>query len=263
MPVRVYLNGRMRNHFRDTMYSEATLTGNSSNAATKHVGSQVIRDRVQKYLETALVEDDTPALVRDADRVDDYGEVFTPNWFVKRMLDFMPGDPVADLDKSALDPSCGNGQFLTEALRRRLVTAAKVFAESLEPEQYQFDCLRGLSKLYGVDINADTAAEARRRMAQIVFNAYGAVLASEPQRDFSRLVEYILRTNIIVGDFLAENFSLVEWIPYNGDAFARKVWPMDVLTSRNAQKNPLFHDVLEPAETFSPVHWRAIVGSKS
>lgn len=253
----------MHRSFRDIMYSEATVTGHCPHAAPKQIDSQVIRDRVQKYLETALLEDDTPALVRDTDRVDNYGEVFTPNWFVKRMLDFMPGDPVADLDKSALDPSCGNGQFLTEALRRRLVTAAKIFAESLEPEQYQFDCLRGLSKLYGVDINADTATEARSRMAKIVFKAYEAVLGSEPQHDFSRVVLYILRTNIIVGDFLAEDFSLVEWIPYNRDAFARKVWPMDVLTSRNAQKNPLFHDVLEPAETFSPVHWRAIVGSES
>ena len=245
------------------MYSEATLTGDPPLATTKQVDSQIIRNRVQKYLETALVEDDTSALVRDTDRVDNYGEVFTPNWFVKQMLDFMPGDPVADLGKSALDPSCGNGQFLAEALRRRLVTAAKKFAESLEPEQYRYDCLRGLSKLYGVDINTDTATEARRRMARIVFKAYEAVLGSEPQRDFSRAVRCILRTNIVAGDFLSENFSLVEWIPYSRGAFARKVWPMDVLTSRNAQKNPLFHDVLEPVETFSPVHWRAIGNSES
>lgn len=100
------------------MYSEVTLIGDCPRATTKQVDSQVIRDRVHRYLDIALVEGDTPALVRDTDRVDSYGEIFTPNWFVKQMLNHMSGDPGADPDESALDPSSRNCQFLTEALPR-------------------------------------------------------------------------------------------------------------------------------------------------
>ncbi|MYE63672.1 MAG: SAM-dependent DNA methyltransferase [Rhodothermaceae bacterium] len=213
----------------DTMYPGATLTKDSSQVSRAKSNAKKIRDRVSKYLETALVEDDSSILVRDKDRVDNYGEVFTPNWFVKQMLDCLPGDPVADLSKSTLDPSCGNGQFLTESLRRKLVTAAKIFADSLDHEQYQFDCLRALSKLYGIDINADTAEEARARMAAIVFKAYEAVVGSKPEVSFSRAAKFILQTNIVVGDFLDENYSLVEWIPQRGHLFERKVWPADVI----------------------------------
>ena len=242
----------------DTMSTETTLIKDRPRVTDEQSKAQAIRNRVKKYLETALVEDDSPVLVRDTDRVDNYGEVFTPNWFVKQMLDYLPGDPVADLSKSTLDPSCGNGQFLTEALRRKLVIAAKLFAESLDQEQYEFDCMRVLSKLYGIDINADTAKEARERMAAIVFKAYEAVVGSEPEVNFKRAVKFILQTNIVVGDFLAENYSLVEWIPRSEHSFERKVWPAEVIFSKNRQKGTLFEEILEPSKTLPPAHWNAI-----
>ena len=243
----------------DTVPPETTLTKDLPQTSRGQSEAQAIRSRVKKYLETALVEDDSPVLVRDTDRVDNYGEVFTPNWLVKQMLDYMPNDPVADLDKSALDPSCGNGQFLTEALRRKLVTAAKLFADSLDHEQYQFNCMRSLSKLYGIDINAETATEARERMATIVFNAYEAVTGSEPGFEFSRSVRYILQTNIVVGDFLAENYSLVEWIPRSKTLFERKIWPAEVIFSKKRHQGTLFQEIVEPSQILPPVHWKAIV----
>lgn len=242
----------------DSIPPETAVTGNLYRTTREQSEAQAIRKRVKKYLKTALVEDDSPVLVRNTDRVDNYGEVFTPNWLVKQMLDYMPSDPIADLDKSALDPSCGNGQFLTEALRRKLMTAAKLFADSLDHGQYQFDCMRSLSKLYGIDINADTATEARERMAAIVFKAYEAVTCSEPGFDFSRSVKYILQTNIVVGDFLTENYSLVEWIPHSKNSFERIVWPAEVIFSKKRRRGTLFQEILEPSKTLPPAHWRDI-----
>lgn len=248
----------------DKMYPEATITTDPPQVSGSKSKAKKIRERVSKYLETALVEDDSPVLVRDTDRVDHFGEVFTPNWLVKQMLDYLPGDPVADLSKSTLDPSCGNGQFLTEALRRKLVTAAKLFADSLNHEQYQFDCMRALSKLYGIDINADTAEEARARLATIVFKAYEAVVGDEPEVSFSRSATFILQTNIVVGDFLDENYSLVEWIPHSGHSFERKVWPAEVIFSKNRQQGTLFEEMFEPSKILPPTHWAAITaGSES
>ncbi len=242
------------------MQSETILNNNLSLISLEQDHAAIIRKRVQKYLETALIEDDTPTLVRNTDRVDNYGEVFTPNWFVKQMLDFMPGDPVADLDKSALDPSCGNGQFLTEGLRRKLVTAALQYSDSLDHEQYQFDCLRALSKLYGIDINADTATEAQERLAAIVFKAYESVTACTPEFDFCQAVEYILRTNIVIGDFLADNYRLVEWIPHEKHSFERKFWHAEVIFSKKSRRSTLFEDVDEPVKVLPPIHWRSLTG---
>ncbi|MXY08488.1 MAG: N-6 DNA methylase [Rhodothermaceae bacterium] len=247
-----------------TIHAETALTKDSAQATRAQSRAKEIRDRVSKYLETALVEDDSPVLVRDTDRVNHYGEVFTPNWLVKRMLDYLRSDPVADLDKSVLDPSCGSGQFLTEALRRKLVTAAKLFGDSLDYEQYEFDCMRALSKLYGIDINADTAEEALERMATIVFKAYEAVNGCEPDVDFNRAVRFILQTNIVVGDFLSENYSLVEWIPHTEHSFERKVWPAEVICSKHRQKGTLFEEIMEPSEILPPAHWSVIAaGSES
>ena len=240
------------------MYSENLIID-----LPREADAKVVRNRVKQYLETALIEDDSPVLVRAMDRIDDYGEVFTPNWFVKQMLDFMPGDPVADLDKSTLDPSCGNGQFLTEALRRRLAKAAVLLVGSLNYEEYEFDCLRGLSKLYGIDINADTATEARERMATIVFKAYAAVVGVQPHRVFCQTVEYILGTNIVVGDFLKENFSLMEWVPKGKHSFERKLWHASAIFAKKSQRGTLFYDGIEPSETFPPAHWKEIAGGEN
>jgi len=242
------------------MSSEATLFADFPSMFEEKSTAQVIRSRVENYLLTALVEDDSPQLVRDSDRVDNYGEVFTPNWLVKQMMDHMPGDPIAEINKSALDPSCGNGQFLTEALRRKLATTAKVYADSLDQEQYQFDSLRSISKIYGVDINADTAAEARERMKTIVLKAYQAVNDTEPPDDFVRAVQSILRANIIVGDFLKEDCTFIEWIPHHEYLFERQYWPADVISSRSKQKDTLFDEVGEPSKIIPPMHWRSIVG---
>ncbi|MCY4224742.1 MAG: N-6 DNA methylase [Bacteroidetes bacterium] len=245
------------------MSSEALLFADPSSLSEEKSTAEVVRSRVRDYLLTALVEDDPPQLVRDSDRVDNYGEVFTPNWLVKQMMDHLPDDPIAELNKSALDPSCGNGQFLTEALRRKLATTAKNYAESLDQKQYQFDCLRSLSKIYGVDINADTAAEARTRMEAIVLKAYQAVNDSEPPYDFVLAVQCILRANIIVGDFLKENYTFIEWIPHHEHSFERKYWPAEVISSRNKQKGTLFDEICEPSKIIAPMHWRSIIGDKN
>lgn len=69
------------------------------------------------------------------------GEVYTPDWLAGHALDQMDWQPADDL----LDPTCGTGTFVLEALRRRLVdergNRARRPAEEL---------LRGL---YGMDLN--------------------------------------------------------------------------------------------------------------
>ena len=69
------------------------------------------------------------------------GEVYTPDWLASHALDEMGWLPENDL----LDPTCGTGTFILEAIRRRLMD------ERDNGGQYAAqDLLRGL---YGIDLN--------------------------------------------------------------------------------------------------------------
>ena len=57
---------------------------------------------------------------RDQARVKATGEVFTPTPLVGEVLDQLPQDLFSDPDKTFLDNSCGDGQFLGEVLIRKI-----------------------------------------------------------------------------------------------------------------------------------------------
>ena len=89
-------------------------------------------------------------VVRDAARIKKTGEVFTPSALVKKMLDEIPAIQFADPTKTILDPCCGNGQFLSEALIRKLENG--------------IDFATALGSIYGVDIMQDNVETCRERL---------------------------------------------------------------------------------------------------
>lgn len=87
---------------------------------------------------------------RDHNRVKSTGEVFTPNEAVQKMLNMIPVDFFNDSNKTAVDPACGDGQWLAEILWRKL--------------NHGHDFEQALSTIYGVDIMEDNVIECRRRL---------------------------------------------------------------------------------------------------
>lgn len=78
------------------------------------------------------------------------GEVYTPDWLAAHALDDIDWQPENDL----LDPTCGTGTFVLEALRRRLV--------AMDADQSQeVDCQTLLKGLYGIDLNPLAVLAAR------------------------------------------------------------------------------------------------------
>lgn len=77
-------------------------------------------------------------------------EVFTPTVKVQQMLDRY--DPLIWPDAKAqfLDPTCGDGQFLSEVLIRKLENG--------------IDFETALSTIYGVDLMPDNVEECRKRL---------------------------------------------------------------------------------------------------
>lgn len=82
-------------------------------------------------------------------RVKSTGEVFTPTELVREMLDRVPVD-IFQKDKTYLDPSCGDGQFLGEVLIRKVENGI------------DFD--QAIRQIYGVDIMQDNVNLCRERL---------------------------------------------------------------------------------------------------
>lgn len=87
---------------------------------------------------------------RDRARVKATGEVFTPTPLVQEILAQLPPEVFSDPEKTFLDNSCGDGQFLSEVLIRKLEAGQ--------------DFEQALSTIYGVDLMPDNVTECQNRL---------------------------------------------------------------------------------------------------
>ena len=104
-------------------------------------------DKLVKHLRH---RDYMSGIARDRSRVNVTGEVFTPTILVQEMLDEMDQLLFVDPSKTFMEPSCGDGQFLSEVLIRKLENGI-----NLET---------ALNTLYGIDLMPDNVNECRQRL---------------------------------------------------------------------------------------------------
>lgn len=92
---------------------------------------------------------------RDKLRIKQTAEVFTPTPLVQEMLDKLEQeDPTlfSDPTKTFLDNSCGDGQFLSEVVIRKMERGGCTLEQAL-------------STTYGVEFMEDNVIESRKRLA--------------------------------------------------------------------------------------------------
>ena len=87
---------------------------------------------------------------RDRLRVKSTGECFTPTPLVQEILDRLPDTQFTDPTKTFLDPSCGDGQFLSEVLIRKMENGS-TFEQAL-------------GTIYGVDLMPDNVKLCQDRL---------------------------------------------------------------------------------------------------
>lgn len=105
---------------------------------------------------------------RDRQRVKSTGEVFTPTPLVQEILDGLPSTQFTDPQKTFLDPSCGDGQFLSEVIIRKMENGS-TYTEAL-------------STTYGADLMPDNVRECIRRLYMAddtQFEEYGVDTVAE------------------------------------------------------------------------------------
>jgi len=92
---------------------------------------------------------------RDKLRIKQTAEVFTPTPLVQEMLDKLEEENLtlfSDPTKRFLDNSCGDGQFLSEVVIRKM-------------EKSGCSLNQALNTTYGVDLMEDNVNECRKRLA--------------------------------------------------------------------------------------------------
>lgn len=94
---------------------------------------------------------------RDKLRVKATGEVFTPTPLVQEMLAQLSPELFTDPSKTFLDNSCGDGQFLSEVLIRKLESLGK---EEITESEFK----QALGTIYGVDLMIDNVDLCRERL---------------------------------------------------------------------------------------------------
>ena len=124
---------------------------------------------------------DADFVQRENERIKKTGEVFTPIPLVQKMLNHFDDSQFTDETKTFLDPACGNGQFLSEVLIKKL--------------QNGIGFEKALKTIYGIDIMLDNVDICRNRL-----------LCKQEQ------FRYIVEKNIVCADALNFNFdSLTDW----------------------------------------------------
>lgn len=177
--------------------------------------------------------------VKSKQRVAAHGEVFTAEREVKAMCDLVKQE-TERIDSRFLEPACGDGNFLSEILSRKLAVVKSKYKKS--PYDYERNSLLALGSIYGVDILQDNAVACRERLFAVWNREYKKVCKKECNDDTRESAKFILSRNIVYGNALSllcvdengkdtnEPIVFSEWtFPFNDSRIQRKDYTFDEL----------------------------------
>jgi type I restriction-modification system DNA methylase subunit len=128
------------------------------------------------------------------------GEFYTPQEVVTYILDAVGYEGRTVLDKRLLDPACGSGTFLVEALRRYLKAS-----EQIADEKGWSEILKELCNKYhivGFDIHPFATFMAQMQFMLVLIPAYKKAMDEDPKFVLNRLP--IFRTDSLVDETKGE-----------------------------------------------------------
>lgn len=134
-------------------------------------------------------------IIKSKNRVRDQGEVFTQEREVKNILALTQATD--NIFWRFLEPACGNGNFLVEIVRQRLMRIKQT--PTYRPaDKREYAIIKMISTIYGVDIAEDNIAECKKRIMDEIFK----FTPKKSSATFLLAVKSILDTNIQLGDML-------------------------------------------------------------
>jgi hypothetical protein len=137
--------------------------------------------------------------IKSKKRVAEHGEVFTNQREVNAMLDMVKSE-TDRIESRFLEPACGDGNFLSEILRRKLARVKRQYGRN--NSEYAKNAFLALTSIYGIDILEDNVKECRERLFEIWNKAYTLQCKKEANDEIRNAAKYILSKNILCGDAL-------------------------------------------------------------
>jgi len=105
-------------------------------------------------------------IIKSKNRVRDQGEVFTREREVKNILALTQATD--NISWKFLEPACGDGNFLVEIVRQRLMRIKQT--PTYRPaDKREYAIVKMISTIYGVDIADDNIAECKKRIMDEIF----------------------------------------------------------------------------------------------
>lgn len=190
--------------------------------------------------------------VKSKQRVADHGEVFTAEREVEAMCDLVKQE-TERIDSRFLEPACGDGNFLSVILKRKLAIVKKRYKRSAY--DWERNSLLALGSMYGVDIQLDNVMACQERLFEIWNKEYKAVCKKECNEETRESARFILRLNIVCGNALTllcvdgDGFELnvpiifSEWtFPFNDARMQRKDYTFAELLAMDEPKKEVPED---------------------
>lgn len=185
--------------------------------------------------------------MKSRQRIIDHGEVFTPQGLVNNMLDLVAHE-CERIESRFLEPACGDGNFLAEVLRRKLLTVD--LRNKSNRVKWERDAVLSVCSIYGIDLLLDNIELCRKRLLQIVQERYQERFSESLSIEAANVFAFILSRNIVQGDALTMRTSMrrpivfPEWSPVNGSMLKRRDFAYDQLLNEAHIANlPLFNDL--------------------
>lgn len=172
--------------------------------------------------------------------------MFTAKREVDAMLDLVKGE-TERIESRFLEPACGDGNFLIEVLRRKLIVVAKKYGKiQLEYERHLF---LAIASLYGIDLLPDNIADCRDRLFAAANKAYTTKFKTKSRDSVRESIRYVLERNVVCGDALSmkdnagKPIVFPEWSLVSGGKVKRCDFAFDSLVN-TATAEPTF-DMVE------------------
>jgi hypothetical protein len=203
--------------------------------------------------------------VKSKERVAEHGEVFTNDREVNAMLDLVKHE-TERIESRFLEPACGNGNFLTEVLTRKLSVVNSRYRKS--QIEWEKNALVAATSIYGVDILEDNVIECRNRLYNIISKEYLTSFATYINLEYLKSVKFIFKRNILWGNALdftnpisQKPIIFSEWSLLLGDKVLRRDYIFKFLVEKTHQFILDFNDegrqgaIDEPVKDYPPIHY--------
>lgn len=180
-------------------------------------------------------------LIKSKNRVQKYGEVFTPDWIVKKMLS-EPSiqNKLHDIHATFLEPSVGEGAFITEILHQKLTYVDEISNKS----NWIKNTLWVVASIYGIELLDDNLIIAKQNLVEVLSQHYQNFYQKKLSKntDLYKSARYIIDNNIVQGNTLkyttnsGDLIIFSEWIKRGDKVSQRQFTFKSLIESDNSNQ---------------------------